>query len=49
MPGATCVVEASTDLVNWIAIQTNTAPFTFVDPNTASYSKRFYRTFTPTP
>jgi len=47
--GRTYVVQASTDLVNWVAIQTNTAPFTFVDPDTASYSKRFYRTFTPAP
>lgn len=47
--GRTYVVQASTDLVNWIAVQTNTAPFTFVDPDTASYSRRFYRTFTTTP
>lgn len=40
--GFTYVVEASTDLVNWIPVQTNTAPFTFVDPN-ANLSQRFYR------
>jgi hypothetical protein len=37
------VVEASTDLINWIAVQTNTAPFTFTDPNTANFSQRFFR------
>ena len=43
------IVQASTDLVNWVAVQTNTAPFIFVDTDTASYSRRFYRTFTTTP
>jgi len=47
--GRTYVVQASTDLVHWVPVQTNTAPFNFVDVNTASYSKRFYRTFTPAP
>jgi hypothetical protein len=39
------VVQASTNLVNWVNLQTNTVPFTFVDTNSASYSKRFYRTY----
>jgi hypothetical protein len=39
------VVQASTDLVNWVSVQTNTAPFTFVDTNAASFSKRYYRTY----
>jgi hypothetical protein len=38
------IVQASTDLVHWVALQTNTAPFQFVDSNTAGYSRRFYRT-----
>jgi len=37
------VVQASTDLVNWVSLQTNTAPFTFTDPNAAAFSQRFYR------
>ncbi|HTY86161.1 MAG TPA: Ig-like domain-containing protein [Candidatus Acidoferrum sp.] len=37
------VVEASTDLVNWVPVATNTAPFTFADPQTASFAQRFYR------
>jgi len=38
------VVQASSDLMNWVAIQTNVAPFTFVDPNASEFSHRFYRT-----
>jgi len=38
------VVQASTNLVNWFPVQTNTAPFTFVDPNAGQFSQCFYRT-----
>ncbi|MBI5386927.1 MAG: immunoglobulin domain-containing protein [Verrucomicrobia bacterium] len=41
------VLEASTTLTNWTAIATNPAPFgiaDFVDPNTGSFTNRFYRT-----
>jgi hypothetical protein len=38
------IVEGSTDLVNWVALQTNTGSFQFVDSNTAQYPRRFYRT-----
>jgi hypothetical protein len=41
--GTQYVVQASTDLVNWVSLETNTAPFTFTDPDTAKYSQRFYR------
>ena len=37
------VVEASTDLVNWVPVQTNTAPFTFVDTAAGQFNQRFYR------
>jgi hypothetical protein len=36
-------VQASTDLVNWVTLQTNTAPFAFVDTNAAQFNRRFYR------
>ena len=36
-------VQASTNLVNWVPLQTNTAPFTFVDINASQFSRRFYR------
>jgi hypothetical protein len=38
------IVQASTDLVNWVSIRTNTAPFTFVDTNAAKFKQRYYRT-----
>ena len=39
------VVQASTDLVNWVSLQTNTSPFVFVDTNASQFSQRFYRTY----
>jgi hypothetical protein len=45
--GTTYVIEASTDLVNWIPVYTNTAPFTFVDTNAGQFSQRFYRSVAP--
>ena len=39
------VMEASTNLVDWIPVQTNTAPFAFVDSNASQFSQRFYRTY----
>jgi hypothetical protein len=44
VPGYQYVVQASTDLVNWVSLQTNSAPFNFVDSNASQYSQRFYRT-----
>ena len=38
------VVQASTNLMNWINLQTNMAPFNFVDSNAGQFSHRFYRT-----
>ena len=37
------VVEASTDLMHWVPVQTNTAPFLFVDTNASQFGQRFYR------
>jgi len=36
-------VQASIDMVNWVSLQTNTAPFTFVDTNASQFDQRFYR------
>jgi hypothetical protein len=43
--GAKYVVQGSTDLKNWTSLQTNTAPFTFADANTASFNQRYYRAY----
>ena len=38
------LVQASSDMVNWVSLQTNTAPFTFTDTNASQFDQRFYRT-----
>jgi hypothetical protein len=42
--GYNYLVQASSDLVNWVSLQTNSAPFTFVDTNAGQFDQRFYRT-----
>jgi hypothetical protein len=37
------VIFASTNLINWVALTTNTAPFIFTDTNSSNYSQRFYQ------
>ena len=39
------VVQASSDLNNWVSVTTNTSPFIFIDTNAGNYGGRFYRTF----
>ncbi|SPE51110.1 exported hypothetical protein [Verrucomicrobia bacterium] len=44
--GSEYIVQASTNLINWTAILTNTpsvTPFTVVDTNAGSFRRRFYR------
>ena len=41
--GETYVVEASTDLIHWVPVATNTASFNFVDSQAGKYAQRFYR------
>ena len=41
--GNTYVVQASTNLVNWVPLETNTAPFTFLDSQANQFKQRFYR------
>jgi hypothetical protein len=48
--GYTYVVQASTDLVNWSPIATNTAVSAsdvFTDTDAANYPNRFYRVSSP--
>lgn len=42
--GKKYVVLASTDLRNWTAVKTNTAPFQFAATNTGAYQQQFFRT-----
>lgn len=42
----TYVLQASTDLVHWVAVSTNvpaSSPFIWVDPGASNYPMRFYR------
>jgi Concanavalin A-like lectin/glucanases superfamily/Immunoglobulin domain/Fibronectin type III domain len=39
------VVQASTNLVDWVSMQTDSCPFTFVDSNASQFRQRFYRTY----
>lgn len=48
-PGRSVIVEASTDLANWLPIWTNTFTdnLNFTDPQTGAYSNRLYRARVP--
>jgi len=46
-PPLPVVVQASTNLVDWVSIYTNTPPFTFTDTNLAAYPQRYYRVQLP--
>jgi subtilase family serine protease len=42
-PGATIVIQASTNLLTWLPIVTNVSPFTYTNSDSTNYSRRFYR------
>lgn len=46
-PPVPVIIEASTNLVDWLSIYTNTPVFTFIDSNAVNYPFRFYRAVTP--
>jgi hypothetical protein len=41
--GSQYVIQATSDLVNWTDVQTNTAPFVFSDGSSTPADKKFYR------
>ena len=41
--GSQYIVQATTDMVNWIPVQTNFPPFTVVDTKAGACAQRFYR------
>jgi len=43
VPGYPVVLEASTNLFDWTAIQTNLVPYLHVDSQSPGFSQRFYR------
>ncbi len=44
VPGYHYEVQVSTNLVDWVSLQTNTAPFLFIDSDAGKFKQRFYRT-----
>jgi hypothetical protein len=44
VPGFNYAVQESTNLIDWVSLLTNTAPFSFTDTNAASLPQQFYRT-----
>ena len=49
LTGQQYVVQASTNLIDWDSVQTNTAPFVFTDTAASSFNERFYRTYSLAP
>jgi hypothetical protein len=44
VPGFNYAVQESTNLIDWISLITNTAPFIFTDANATNSPQQFYRT-----
>lgn len=42
-PGVTNIIQASTNLLNWVPIYTNIGSFNYTNMDTTSYPQRFYR------
>jgi len=43
VPGCNLIIQASTNLVNWVTLMTNPCPTTFVETNMSKYPHRFFR------
>lgn len=42
-PGSTTIIQASTNLVNWLNLYTNISPFTYTNQDMTNFPQRFYR------
>ena len=45
VPGYSYVIQASTNMTDWVSVQTNVCPFVFEDTNSTNYPARYYRAF----
>jgi hypothetical protein len=45
LAGSTYVVQSSTNLQDWVSVQTNVAPFTYVETNASQSVQQYYRAF----
>jgi hypothetical protein len=43
VPGCNFILQASTNLVNWVNLATNPSPFVVTDSDASQYPRRFYR------
>jgi len=43
VPGCNFILQASTNMVNWVNLATNPSPLTVVDSSAGQYARRFYR------
>jgi hypothetical protein len=43
VPTYTYLIQGSSNLVDWVPLQTNSAPFTFTETNAVQYNSRYYR------
>lgn len=41
--GTLVIIQSSTNLILWLPVYTNFAPFTFTDANVTNFTRRFYR------
>jgi uncharacterized repeat protein (TIGR01451 family) len=48
-PGASTLIQASTNLVNWVNLYTNVSPFTYTSLDATNFPQRFYRAVVATP
>jgi hypothetical protein len=42
-------VQASSNMTDWVSVQTNAAPFVFTDANASQFNQRFYRVVSVSP